>query len=69
MSASPKQIALIEKLQNRGAPIPCNDSGEPCFAMFDSVQNADAYIKEHGHLMRKYNTNMRADELGGVLNT
>lgn len=69
MSATRKQIKLIEELQNRGAPIPCTDSGNPSNEMFDSVANADKYIKEHGHLMRSYRTNIRPDVWGGVLNT
>lgn len=68
MSATPKQIALIEELQNRGAAIPATDSGNPDNSMFESVQAADAYIKQWGHLMRKGRTSLSAGEWGGVLN-
>lgn len=53
MSASPKQIKLIEKLQDLGAPIPENDRGNPDSSMFDSVENADAYIKLNLSFMNK----------------
>jgi hypothetical protein len=54
MSASPKQRKLIEDLQNEGAPIPAHpETDQPDFGMFDSVQAADAYIKQHYHLLRQ----------------
>jgi len=56
MSATKKQVELIEELQNRGAVIPCDDHGNPSTAMFDSIMGADEYIKEWGHLMRQYST-------------
>ena len=68
MTASRKQIALIEKLQERGAVIPETDSGNPDNSMFETVLAADAYIKQWGHLMRRASTTMRADDMGGVLN-
>lgn len=68
MTASTKQIALIEELQSRGAVIPENESGNPDDSMFHSVKAADAYIKQWGHLMRRNRTSVRADEWGGVAN-
>jgi hypothetical protein len=69
MTASKKQIALIEELQTRGTLIPENDHGNPDNSMFESVRSADSYIKQWGHLMRQHSTSMRADEWGGIPNT
>jgi hypothetical protein len=68
MSATKKQIALIDELQNRGAPIPETDSGNPDFSMFDSVRAADQYIKQYGYLMQTLSTKMRSDEFGCIPN-
>ncbi len=68
MPASKRQIELIEELQNRGAPIPENDHGNPDSSMFESVTGADKYIKKHGHLMGKYATKTSQGDWGGVLN-
>jgi len=68
MSASRKQTELIDELQTRGATIPENDHGNPDDSMFDSVEQADAYIKKWGHLMGQGRTNMRIDEYGGIPN-
>lgn len=68
MSATKKQIALIDELQNRGAPIPETDRGNPELSMFDSVRAADQYIKQYGYLMRTLSTKMRSDEFGGIPN-
>ncbi len=68
MSASKKQIELIEELQSRGAAIPSSDTGNPDDSMFLSIAAADAYIKQWGHLMRKHSTKMRPGELGDIPN-
>lgn len=68
-SATKKQVELIEKLQSRGATIPENDHGNPDNSMFESIDNADSYIKKWGYLMRSCSTQLRSDEWGGVLNT
>jgi len=75
MSASRKQIKLIEDLMNKGAPIPSNDGGNPDLSMFDSIQAADAYIKANYHYLSKkthlckIGKQCRPDEYGEVLNT
>jgi hypothetical protein len=66
--ATKKQIALIEELQTRGAAIPAKENGSPDFSMIESVEAADQYIKQWGHLMRRYSTKMTADEFGGIPN-
>lgn len=54
MSASPKQIALIDQLQSLGAAIPCHGDGDkPDFSMLDSVEAADKYIKAWIHLFKE----------------
>jgi hypothetical protein len=68
MSASKKQIKLIDELQKRGAPIPQPNSGNPDLSMFASVLAEDQYIKQYGYLMRKLNTKMRPDDFGGIPN-
>ena len=68
MSASRKQIALIEELQSRGAAIPAKDNGNPDWSMMDSVDTADAYIKQWGHLMGRSSTKLSAADWGGVPN-
>lgn len=68
MSASPKQVKLIDELQSRGATIPADDRGEPDFSMFDSVAAADAYIKQWGHLMARHRTKTTAADWGGIPN-
>jgi hypothetical protein len=51
--ASPKQAALIDRLQTLGAPIPCKGDGDgPDFSMLASVAAADAYIKAWVHLLQ-----------------
>jgi|TARA_R110000851_G_scaffold326279_1_gene494796 hypothetical protein len=78
MSASKKQIELIEKLHNKGAPIPENDHGNPDGSMFESVENADKYIKKYGHFISSglgYNSTYKPSdtvgpgEWGGVYNS
>lgn len=68
MSASRKQIALIEELQARGAVIPADDDDNPDNSIMDSVEAADAYIKKWGHLMRKYSTKSSAADYGNIPN-
>lgn len=68
MSATKRQIEFIEKLQELGAPIPCDDHDNPSTEMFESVVNADKYIKQWGHLNLKNYTKLRPDEYGGVPN-
>jgi len=75
MAATDKQIRLIEELHLRGAIIPCDDDGDPDFSAYDSIQQADAYIKKWGHLMnsstprnKSYKPNCRMDEWGGIPN-
>lgn len=63
-----RQVELVTELQDRGAPIPETDHGNPDNSMFESFEGASAYIKEHGHLMQKHSNKLRADEWGGVLN-
>lgn len=55
MSASARQIQLIDKLQELGASIPCKggESDAPDFSMLESVEGADLYIKEWLHLLAK----------------
>lgn len=58
MPASPKQIKLIEDMQEIGAPIPASDNGDPSNKeLFESVENADKYIKANlsfrSQLMRR----------------
>lgn len=48
MPATEKQAELIVRLQNKGAPIPENDHGNPDNSMFESIENADKYIKKYG---------------------
>lgn len=53
MSASAKQVELIDKLQNLGATIPAKgDCDGPDFSMLASVEAADLYIKQWIHLLR-----------------
>lgn len=49
MSASPKQIKLIEDMQAIGAPIPATNDYSVASnrEIFASVQAADAYIKQN----------------------
>lgn len=68
MTATRKQVKLIEDLQSRGAPIPCTDHGNPDGSMFESVSNADKYIKQNIHYIKVHTTLCRPDEWGGVLN-
>lgn len=79
MTCTEKQAKLIQDLQTAGAPIPENagQSG-PDNSMFDSVANADAYIKAHYHFLypegrvsrsRAAAKESRADDWGGVWNT
>lgn len=68
MSATRKQVELIEELQLREAKIPENDHGNPDSSMFESVANADRYIKKHGHLMGRCATGTNISDWGGVLN-
>ena len=68
MKATKKQCELIDEMQDRGALIPENDHGNPDGSMFETVENADSYIKQWGYLMRKSSTDMRADEWGEVSN-
>jgi len=71
MSATNKQIRLIEKLHDRGAVIPEDYRGNPDFSAYDSIQQADAYIKKWGHLMRysgQQSTECRMDDWGGIPN-
>jgi hypothetical protein len=69
MSATEKQIQLIELLQNKGATIPSDDGGNPDMSMMDSVQAADAYIKKWKHLFSGRPAFAgRMDELGEVPN-
>lgn len=80
MSATPKQIKLIEDLLDVGAPYPPNPlTGEGMSEhMFDSVQEADVFIKQHYHLLRHkavqekcqrdISNRIRPDEWGGIPN-
>lgn len=75
MSATSKQIKLIDDLMTEGAPIPADDDGDPDFSMYDSVEQADVYIKQHYHFLArkagliKTGKRIRSDEYGDVLNT
>ena len=68
MSATKEQCRLIDELMTLGASIPENDHGNPDDSMYDSIQQADVYIKKWIYLMARYTTKARADEWGGVLN-
>jgi hypothetical protein len=69
MSATVKQIRLIELLQNKGATIPSDDGGDPDMSMMDSVAAADAYIKKWKHLFSGLPVFAgRMDKLGDVPN-
>jgi len=68
MSATRKQAELIDKLMERGATMEETDHGNPDCSMYDSVAQADAYIKKLGYLMHQSRTNMRIDEYGGIPN-
>lgn len=68
MAATKKQIDLICKLQERGALIPETHHGNPDSSMFESVQAADKYIKQWGHLMSESSTSMSPGEYGGIPN-
>jgi len=69
MSATEKQIKFIDDLQTNGAPIPCDDHGNPDDSMFESVSAAHEYIRANRQYMKKFDgTKMRADEYGGVYN-
>ena len=73
-SATERQAELIVRLQNKGAPIPENDHGNPDNSMFESVENANKYIKKYGSyinggLGEEANlTGLSAGEWGGVYN-
>lgn len=74
MSATAKQIKLIDDLMNVGAPIPSKDGGDPDMSMYDSVEQAAAYIKQHYHRLAikaglsKMSQHITPDEWGGVPN-
>lgn len=68
MGASKKQVELIEQLMGRGAAIPSKDGGDPDWSMYKSVAEADAYIKQWGHLMARGRTSMSAADYGGIPN-
>ena len=54
MSATPKQIKLIEDMQSAGAPIPEHPQFDrPDDSMFKSVEAADAYIKANMEFYHK----------------
>jgi hypothetical protein len=68
MACTSSQELLIDRLQDNGAPIPCDHRGEPDQSYLDSVENADKYIKANSQFMHRQSTDMRADEWGGVYN-
>jgi phage terminase Nu1 subunit (DNA packaging protein) len=47
MKPTSKQIAMIEKLQTKGAPINSDENGNPDLSMFDCKQAASDYIKKY----------------------
>lgn len=55
MSATPKQIKLIDDLLNAGAPYPPNPlTGEGMSSiMYESVREADLFIKQNYHYLRR----------------
>lgn len=65
MSASSKQIKLIQDLQSLGAPIPEHPVFDrPDDSMFHSVVAANKYIKQHYHLLLvKANGKKTLDEI------
>ncbi len=72
MTCTSKQALLIDKLQERGATIPCKEGGSdaPDFSMLDSVAQADVYIKKWGHLMDRggHYVSCTAADWGGIPN-
>jgi hypothetical protein len=69
MSATEAQCKYIDDLMTLGAVIPCDDHDNPDDSMYESVANADAYIKQWRHLTHTIpTTNLRADEWGGIPN-
>jgi hypothetical protein len=70
MSATKAQIKFIDDLMTLGADIPCDsEMDKPDFSMYDSIAQADAYIKKWQHLLRRVpTTKLRADEWGGIPN-
>jgi len=71
MTASKKQIKLIEDLLAAGATYPENDNDNPSFSMYESVAEADKFIKMHYRLLLpKVFAGKRNSpaEWGGVLN-
>jgi hypothetical protein len=69
VTASLKQVQLIERLQDLGAAIPSKDGGDPDLSMMDSVPAADAYIKQWMHLLSNGPcTTTRMEEWGNVPN-
>jgi hypothetical protein len=51
-----------------GATIPCDHSENPDFSMYDSVKQADDYIKEWKHLIKKSpTTKLSAGEWVGFI--
>lgn len=68
MSASPKQIKLIEDMQTAGAPIPEHPQFDrPDDIMFHSVENADRYIKENIQYYHKLRCDPRNIQQNTVL--
>lgn len=56
-----KQIKFAEHLMEQGAP---HEN-----SLYNSMHNADKYIKKHQYLKKSfYMTTLRADEWGGILN-
>ncbi len=70
MTCTSKQALFIENLQDRGATIPCKGDGDgPDFSMLDSVEQADAYIKQWMHLVdRGHRVTATAADWGGIPN-
>jgi len=53
MSATPSQIKFIDDILLSGCPYPMKDDDKIDFSFYDSVGNADMFIKANKHWLYK----------------
>lgn len=53
MSATPRQVKFIEDILCAGCPYPMKGDDKIDFSFYDSVENADKFIKANKHWLCK----------------
>jgi hypothetical protein len=74
MTATKNQCKFIDAILSAGCPCPMNENDKIDYSFYDSVENADKFIKANKHWLSSEfsqiaaSSRVRMDEFGGIPN-